>query len=78
MIGSSPDEKIAVCVLYVLFNLLCMSSCVEEDILDACASEELEGIFDQRRIGEGQKTLGPPCQRDELGLCCATSYSWAI
>jgi hypothetical protein len=34
-----------------------MSAAIDKDLLDTCVGEKLEGIFDERRVGEGQQTL---------------------
>lgn len=43
--------------LDVLFDLLSMCAAVYEDFFDAGVGEKLEGVFDERGVGEGQQAL---------------------
>jgi hypothetical protein len=44
-------------ILDVLLQLVRMSPAVQENFFHAGIGQELERIFDQRGIGEGEKTL---------------------
>lgn len=43
--------------LDVVFDEVSVGAAVDEDLLDAGVGEELEGVFDERGVGEGQETL---------------------
>lgn len=44
-------------LLDVFLQLIRVRSCVEEDLLHARIGQKFEGVFDQGRICERQKTL---------------------
>ena len=42
----------------VVFDLVGMGTTVDVYFVDAIHSQELEGVFDERGVGEWEKTLG--------------------
>lgn len=45
-----------------------MCASVEEDVFDASVGQELEGVFDQRRIGKRQKALRKVSRKSTLSV----------
>lgn len=43
--------------LDIVFNLIGMTSTIDENVLDASVGEEFESIFDQRSVCERKETL---------------------